>query len=236
MALPKLDLPTFELTIPSTEQRVKYRPFLVKEEKVLMMALEGKDSREMANALKQIINNCCIDEVEVSKLAPFALEYFFLNLRSKSVGNTIDVKYNCQSEDCDAIQEIEIDVDKVEVHKDPNHNNKIELTDDVGIIMKYPEITTMSNQNFDADSVDDILGVIIDCMEAIYDESSVYKMKDTDKQETKEFLEGLTQTQFVKIRDFFETMPKIKYESDVVCGKCNHEFKLEIEGMQNFFG
>ncbi len=240
MALPKISIPTFEMTIPSTEQKVKYRPFLVKEEKLLLMAVEGKDQKEMANALKQTINNCCLDDIDVNKLAPFDLEYFFLLLRAKSIGETIDLTYTCQNKkgktDCDNVIDFKINIDDIKVSKDPKHTNKIDLTDTVGIMMKYPALETMLDQEFDTNNVDDILKVIMDCMESIYDENSVYKMKDTDKVETIEFLEGLTQDQFIKIRAFFDTMPKIRYEDTLTCDKCKKDNKVEIEGMQNFFG
>ena len=240
MALPKISIPTFEMTIPSTEQKVKYRPFLVKEEKLLLMAMEGKDQKEMANALKQTINNCCIDDIDVNTLASFDLEYFFLLLRAKSIGETIDLTYNCQNmkgkTECDNVLEFSINIDDVKVTKDPEHTNKINLTDTVGIMMKYPALETMLDQEFDSNNVDDILKVIMGCMESIYDDTSVYKMKDTDKAETTEFLEGLTQDQFTKIRAFFDTMPKIRYEDTLNCNKCKKDNKVEIEGMQNFFG
>jgi len=240
MALPKISIPTFEMTIPSTEQKITYRPFLVKEEKVLLMALEGKDPKETARALKQVINNCCLDDIDVNKLAPFDLEYFFLLLRAKSIGETIDLTYKCQNKkgktDCGNVIEFSVNIDDVKVIKNPEHTNKIELTDTVGIMMKYPALETILVQNFDTESVDEILEVIINCMESIYDETSIYKMKDTDTSETKDFLEGLTQTQFTKIRKFFDTMPKIRYEDTITCNKCKKGNEIEIEGMQNFFG
>ena len=240
MALPKINVPTFEMTVPSTDQKVTYRPFLVKEEKVLLMALEGKDHKETARALKQIINNCCIDDVDVDKLAPFDLEYFFLLLRAKSIGETIDLTYKCQNKkgktDCTNVLEFSVNIDDIKVIKNPEHTNKIGLTDTVGIMMKYPALENIIDQNFDTDSLDDILEVIINCMESIYDENAVYKMKDTDNSETVEFLEGLTQTQFTKIKAFFDTMPKVAYKETIECKKCKKDNKIEIEGMQNFFG
>jgi hypothetical protein len=240
MALPKLDVPTFEMIIPSTEQKITYRPFLVKEEKLLLMALEGKDQKEMAKALRQIINNCCLDDINVNELAPFDLEYFFLLLRAKSLGETIDLSYKCQNTkgktDCNNTINYTIDIQDIQITKSPEHTNKISLTDDIGIMMKYPEIETMVDQNLDAEKIEDILSLIISCMESIYDKTSVYKMKDTDKSETIAFLEGLTQNQFVKIRNFFETMPKVRYEDTLTCNKCKKDNKVEIEGLQSFFG
>jgi len=240
MALPKINVPTFEMTIPSTEQKVKYRPFLVKEEKILLMAMEGKDKNEMALALKQTINNCCLDDIDVDALAPFDLEYFFILLRAKSIGETIDLTYKCKNKKgktaCDNVINFTVNIDDVKVTKDPKHTSKIDLTNTIGITMKYPDLETIIDQNFDTDSVDDILEVIIECMESIYDENAVYKMKDTDKSETAEFLEGLTQDQFGKIKAFFDTMPKVKYKDTLICNKCKKDNEVEIEGMQNFFG
>jgi len=239
MALPKINVPTFEMTIPSTEQKVTYRPFLVKEEKILLMALEGKDETETARALKQIISNCCIDDIDIDKLAPFDLEYFFLLLRAKSIGETIELTYKCQNKkgktNCDNVIKFSVDIDAVAVTKNPKHTNKIDITDTIGIMMKYPALETIVNTNFDTENVDDILDVIINCMESIFDNDSVYKMRDTDRSETKEFLEGLTQTQFIKIREFFNTMPKVAYKETIECDKCKKGNEIEIEGMQNFF-
>ena len=240
MALPKISVPTFEMTIPSTKQTIKYRPFLVKEEKVLLMALEGNDPKEMAHAIKQTISNCSLDEVDVNALAPFDIEYFFLLLRAKSLGETIDLTYQCKNKkgkaDCSNTIQFAINIDDIKVEETEGHTNKVDLTDSVGILMKYPALETIMDQDFDTENVDSILGIIADCMESIHDDTSVYKMKDTDKSETTEFLEGLTQTQFIKIRNFFDTMPKVKYEETLTCNKCKKDNKVEIEGMQNFFG
>jgi hypothetical protein len=240
MALPKINTPTFEMTIPSTEQKITYRPFLVKEEKILLMAMEGKDRKETARALKQIINNCCIDDVDVNKLAPFDLEYFFLLLRAKSIGETIDLTYACQQKkgktDCTNVIKFTVDIDEIEVIKNPEHTNKIDLTDTVGIMMKYPALETIMGQELEGEDVDAMLKIIIQCMEYIYDETDIHKMKDTDAKETQEFLEGLTQNQFIKIRKFFDTMPKVSYKKTIECDKCKKDNKIEIEGMQNFFG
>jgi hypothetical protein len=240
MALPKISTPTFEMIIPSTEQKVIYRPFLVKEEKILLMAMEGKDRKETARALKQIINNCCIDDIDVDKLAPFDLEYFFLLLRAKSIGETIDLTYACQQKkgktDCTNVIKFIVDIDEIKVIKNPEHTNKIDLTDTVGIMMKYPALETIMGQELDDENVDAMLKIIIHCMEYIYDETDIHKMKDTDVAETQEFLEGLTQNQFIKIRKFFDTMPKVIYKKTIECDKCKKDNKIEIEGMQNFFG
>jgi hypothetical protein len=207
------------MTIPSTDQKITYRPFLVKEEKVLLMALEGKDQKETARALKQIINNCCIDDVDVDKLAPFDLEYFFLLLRAKSMGETIDMTYKCQNKkgktDCANVIKFIVDIDDVKVIKNPE---------------------TVISKNFDSENIDSVLEIIIDCMESIYDNDSIYKMRDTDTAETKDFLEGLTQTQFTKIKAFFDTMPKVMYKENIECDKCKKYNEIKIEGMQNFFG
>jgi hypothetical protein len=243
MALPKIDVPTFEMTIPSTNKKVKYRPFLVKEEKVLLMALEGKDRKEMANALRQIINNCCMDDINVDELAPFDLEYFFLQLRAKSIGESLTLTYSCQSKkgkkNCENAIDFTVDVDKIKVTKNPDHTKQVGITDKIGIIMKYPELEDIMEgeiKEIDDNDVDEVLNLVIACMESIYDENAVYKMKDTDKEETKKFLEDLTQSQFLEIKKFFDTMPKVKYETTLVCNKCEGKNKVEIEGMQNFFG
>lgn len=240
MSLPKIDTPTFTMVIPSTEKLVKYRPFLVKEEKILLMALEGNDQKEMANALKQIINNCCLDDIDVDALAPFDLEYFFIQLRAKSIGESIELKYTCQKKKakklCGHSIDFVVDLDKIQIKRDSDHNSKIELTDDVGIMMKYPDVDYLMRNETEKESAESSLNLIINCMESIYDKNDVHKMKDVDESETKEFLESLTQNQFKKIRQFFDTMPKVVYETTIECDKCEGKNKVEVEGMANFFG
>ncbi len=242
MSLPKIAAPIYTMVIPSTGQKIKYRPFLVKEEKILMMAMQGEDHAEMADALKQIIGNCCQEDIDVDTLAPFDLEYFFLQLRVKSVGETVNLTATCASKPkgkkkaCGNKYEFDVDISKILVEKDPDHSNKIAITDTVGVIMRYPDVDFLIGTKLDDRDVESILSLVIHCMVSIYDEKEVYKMKDTPVEETREFVEGLNTTQFTKIRNFFETMPKVVYKSAEACPKCKETNEVRIEGLSNFFG
>ena len=242
MALPKIKIPLFELTIPSTQQKVKYRPFLVKEEKILLMAMEGNDPREMALGIKQIINNCVQDTIDVDEFAPFDLEFFFVNLRAKSVGEGIDLSRKCTSKgkgkkkECGAIIEFQIDTKDIKVVTPEGHTNNLQLTDKVGVMMKYPDIVLSADIGSGDQTADSILDIVKSCMESIYDENEVYKIKDTPPEEVTEFLESLTQEQFANIRKFFDTMPKVTNQEQIECPKCKEKADIIIEGMQSFFG
>lgn len=240
MALPKIDVPVFQLTIPSTQQNVKYRPFLVKEEKILLMAMEGNDPGEMALGIKQIVNNCVQDTIDVDKLSPFDLEFFFVNLRAKSVGEGIQLSRKCISMNkdkkvCGANIEFEVDTNDIKVVTPEGHTNNLKLTDTVGVMMNYPDISLAASSGDDPNA-DMILDTVLNCMESIYDEEEVYKIKDTPTEEVVDFLESLTQEQFAKIRKFFDTMPKVTYQEKIQCPKCKKKEDVIIEGMQSFFG
>lgn len=244
MALPKLDVPLYELILPSTEETISYRPFLVKEEKILLMAMEGKDEKEITKAVKQIINNCVVTEgIDSEKLPLFDIEYLLLNLRSKSMGDTIKTSYVHQ--DCPQAKkeerepksiEVEIDVSSIEVTKDPTHTNKIQLTKDVGVIMKYPDVSMMDKmQKTDITTPDSAINIITKCIESLYDEKTVYGKTDYTPKELKEFILNLTQEQFSKIEHFFATIPKLQTEIEFVCD-CGYKEKILLEGLSSFFG
>ena len=244
MALPKIDVPLYELNLPSTEEKISYRPFLVKEEKILLMAMEGKDEKEITKAVKQIINNCVVTKgIDSEKLPLFDIEYILLNLRSKSMGDIIKTSYVHQ--DCPKAKEegkepkaveVEIDVSLIEVTKDPKHTNKIQLTKDVGVIMKYPDVSMMDKmQNIDTTNPDSAIDIITKCIESLYDEESVYGKTDYTPKELKEFILNLTQEQFSKIEQFFATIPKLQTEIEFVCD-CGYKEKILLEGLSSFFG
>ena len=234
MALPKLDVPIYELTLPSTDEPISYRPFLVKEEKILLMATEGKDTKEITTAIKQILNNCILtDEIKPDKLPLFDIEYILLNLRARSMGDVI--KTNYVHKDCKPV-ELEIDVRTIEIHKNPEHTNKIELTGDVGLIMKYPDITMMNQvQNIDTQKTDEAFNIIAKCIESVYDEENVYNKSDYTPKELKEFILNLTQEQFKKLEVFFETMPKLYKDIEFNCN-CGYKETIRMEGLAIFFG
>ena len=243
MALPKLDVPIFTIDLPLAKTKLRYRPFLVKEEKLLLMAMESDEDNTVLETIKQVINNCCLDEINVDDLSITDLEYFFLNLRARSVGEMVDLQYKCnnivkeddgEEHSCDNLVKIKLNVLEIKPTFDEKHNSKIELTKDMGIVMKYPSFSTIQNSKAE-NEVDKILEIIMDCVEYIYDADNIYYKKNIDDNELIEFIDSLSQTQFTKIQEFFETIPKIKKEVDFKCSKCNYEEKITIEGLQNFF-
>ena len=243
MALPKLDVPIFTIDLPLSKTKLRYRPFLVKEEKLLLIAMESDDEKTIMDTIKQIINNCCLDDVDTETLPITDLEYFFLHLRARSIGEIVDLQYKCNNKvKDDAGEEIEcgnnvklkVNVLEIEPTFNDKHTNKIELTDKLGIVMKYPNFATIDKVKSNND-VEQILGIIMNCVDYIYDEDSIYYRKDISDEELTEFIENLTQKQFAKVQEFFETVPAIKKELDFKCSKCGYQEKILIEGIQNFF-
>lgn len=211
MALPKLSHPIYELTLPSTKKVIKYRPFLVKEEKLLLMAQSGNDSNEVINSIKQVINNCIISEdVSVDDMTSFDIEYFFIKLRSKSVGNEIELVYRDLEDD--KKYNVVVDLDDVEIKYNEAHNPKIEITKTMGMIMKYPSVDASASLiNAESDN-EVIFDIIAESIQQIYDENGVYDPKDSTKEELGEFVSNLSIEVFQKVQEFFTTMPKLHYE------------------------
>lgn len=249
MALPKIKSPIYELTLHSTKTSYKYRPFLVKEQKILLMALESEDSKEMLRAIKQIIINCSVDEIDVEKLPMFDLEYFFLRLRGKSIGEEIELKLthptglNAKGEMCEFNTPYKLNIMDVEVQVSEEHTNKIVLDDEsgIGIVLKYPTMgiadklqTTETSDN--KSQFDVIQAVVIESIDYIFDKESNYPASESTKAELIEFINGLSQDQFAKLTAFFNTMPKLKKEIKWTCSTCGCEDKVELEGMTSFFG
>jgi hypothetical protein len=243
MALPKLDVPIFELTLPLTKKKVKFRPFLVKEEKILLMASETEDASATFLAIKQVINNCCLSDIDVEDLPVTDLEFFFLNLRARSVGEIVDLQYKCNNkvtkedggeDECGNLVKLKVNVLEIQPEINPDHNNKIELSDKLGIVMKYPTMHMM--ENVDGEDIDRITNVLLECVDYVYDEENIYHKKDISKQELTEFFDGMTRDQFAKVQKFFETLPKIKKNVDFKCSKCGYHENIAIEGIQSFFG
>jgi hypothetical protein len=243
MALPKLDVPIFTIDLPLTKTKLRYRPFLVKEEKLLLIAMESDDEKTIMDTIKQVINNCCLDDVDTETLPITDLEYFFLHLRARSIGEIVDLQYKCNNKvkddageevECGNNVKLKVNVLEIEPTFNDKHTNKIELTDKLGIVMKYPNFATIDKVKSNND-VEQILGIIMNCVDYIYDEDSIYYRKDISDEELTEFIENLTQKQFAKVQEFFETVPAIKKELDFKCSKCGYQEKILIEGIQNFF-
>ena len=237
MALPKLTTPTYELEIPSTDEKIKYRPFLVKEEKILMMAMESKSSADITQAVKDIVMECTFNKVKIDDMPMFDVEYIFLNIRSKSVGEVSKLKILCQ-DDGKTYADVELDLNEVKVQVGDDHTNKIELTEDMGLIMKYPTIDSFSETGIRDINPSNMLDVISTCILQIYEKKGekTYDPKDQTKKELTEFIEQLNTKQFKDVQKFFETMPKLKHEITVKNPKTKKENKVTLSGLYDFFG
>jgi hypothetical protein len=233
MALPKLNTQTFELEIPSTDEKIKYRPFLVKEEKILLQAQEGEDI-EMIDALMTIISNCTFGKVDPKEYPSFDMEYIFLKIRSKAVGEKVSLTLTCPDDNITKVTTT-VDISKVEVSVEDGHSNKIELTDDVSCVMKYPTVKTFAGRDLKKLSPVDTINMTGQCIHQIIDGKEVYEGKDLSEAELAEFLENLTQKQFSKIQTFFTTMPRLKHVVNVTNPKTKKKGKVTLEGMQSFF-
>ena len=233
MPLPVINAQTYELPIPSTGQTVQYRPFLVKEEKILLMANEGGEASEIVRAMKQIIGNCIQNGYNTDNMPLFDVEYIFLKLRSKSVNEFSEVGFRCP--ECDEVNRVQIDLSGVEISVDDTHSNKVELTNDIGQIMKYQQLDSVNINDLESNDVNVVFEVISSCIDSIYQGEEIHDSGDYTKQEISEFINNLTQEQFLKIQQFFDTMPKLSHTVPYKCGKCEYDEPLLLEGLQNFF-
>lgn len=240
MALPIQTTPTFNLVIPSTEKKVRFRPFLVKEEKALLIAQQSEDASIMIDTLKDIIRGCIIDDIDVERLATFDIEYIFTQIRGKSVGETVELLVGCDEDHGEqndkARVKIVIDLSTIEVEKSKDHTNKIVLFGDVGVVMKYPNIDIIRRfDKLQAGDVDSIFEIIADSIDLIYQGDEIFYAADTPRDEILQFLNNLTNDQFKSIQQFFQTMPRIRKEIDYKCPLCGKEHHKVLEGLQSFF-
>ena len=237
MALPKLNTPTYELEVPSTDEKVRYRPFLVKEEKILLMAMESKDNAQIINAVKDIVKSCTFDKVDVSTMPMFDMEYIFLNIRAKSVGEISKLKILCP-DDKKTYASVDLDLTKVEVQVGDDHTNKIELTDDMGLIMTYPTIDSFLDSGIETITANNMLDIIGSCVLQIYEKNGekVYQGKDQTKKELTEFIEQMNSGQFRKVQSFFDTMPKLTHTVKVKNPKTKKTSEVKLTGLNDFFG
>ena len=236
MALPKLNTPTYELEVPSTDEKLKYRPFLVKEEKILMLAMESKENAQIIQAVKDIVSTCTFEKLNVSSLPMFDIEYIFLNIRAKSVGEVSKIKLLCP-DDKKTYTTVEVNLTEVEVQVDDKHTNKIELTDDMGVIMTYPTIDTFAEIGIEDINAGNMLDVVASSILQIYEQKGekVYNSKDQTKKELTEFVESMNSSQFKKVQDFFETMPKLKHTVKVANPKTKKTSDVTLTGLSDFF-
>jgi len=236
MALPKIGYPTYELELPSTGKTVKYRPFLVKEEKVLLMALESNDEKQVITAVKDLIKNCVISRIKVDQLPSFDLEYLFLKIRGASIGEIIALTVTCL-DDNETTVETEININDVEVFKPEGHDKKIMFEDGMGIVMKYPSMQQFIEREFLQKDMktEEVYGFIADSIDQIFTEEEVFDSSTTTKKEFRTFVDGLTTKQFEKIQQFYTTCPKLSHKFVVINPKTGKESEYTIEGLQSFF-
>jgi len=238
MPLPKIATPTYELVLPSSGRKIKYRPFLVKEEKILIIALESQDQKQIANAIKSILSACILTRgTKVDKLSTFDIEYLFLNVRGKSVGEQIEVMVTCPDDGKTQVP-TSINIDSIKVEKSDDHKTDIKLDDTYTLRMRYPSLNEFIKTNFTATDmkVDDTFELIASCIDQVYSEEESWTQNDCTKKELTEFLEQLNSSQFKEIEQFFDTMPKLSHKVKVMNPNTKVESEIVLEGLQNFFG
>ena len=238
MPLPKIVTPTYELELPSSGQTIKYRPFLVKEEKVLVLAMESEDTKQITNAIKAVLKSCVQTKgIKVEQLPTFDIEYLFLNIRGKSVGETLEVNIICP-DDGETTVPVDIDLDLIQVEKSDDHSNKIKLDSNLMMEMKYPSLDQFIKNNFDfkeENQMDQSFALIATCIDKIYSEEEVWATADCTKKEVNEFLESMNSSQFKEIEKFFETMPKLQHTVHVTNPKTKVKSEVLLEGLASFF-
>ncbi len=237
MALPTVDLPTHELEIPSNKKKIKFRPFLVKEEKVLLLALESEDDKNIRNAVHNLLKGCISSRIKIDKLATFDLEYIFLNIRAVSVGEVVDINVTCQDDEKTQVK-YQLNLTDVNVTFPEGHSNKIMLTDDLGVIMRYPSFNRFVENQFAQKEVneDTVIEIIAESIDQIFQGEEVYDESTTTPKEFIEFVESLTNTQLEKLQTFFETSPRLEHKFKVKNPNTDVESDYTISGLASFFG
>ena len=238
MPLPKIATPTYELELPSTGKTVKYRPFLVKEEKVLVIALESEDTKQITNAIKAVLKSCVLTKgIKVESLPTFDIEFLFLNIRGKSVGEELDLSIICP-DDGETEVPVKLNLDDIEVQRKEEHTNQIKLDDSLMMELKYPSLDQFIKSNFDfkeTNQMDQSFALIASCIDKIYSEDEVWATEDCTKKEVNEFLESMNSSQFKEIEKFFDTMPKLKHTITITNPKTEVESEVVLEGLASFF-
>ena len=239
MPLPKIATPTYSMVLPSLEKEINYRPFLVKEEKLLVLALESEDTKQITQAIKAVLKSCVQTKgIKVESLPTFDIEYLFLNIRGKSVGESIDVNIICPDDEKTSVK-VEIDLDDIKVQKTEGHTNKIQLDKNLMMELKYPSLDEFIKNNFDfkdENAMEQSFQLIASCIDKIYNEEEVWVASDCTKKEITEFLESMNSSQFKKIEEFFTTMPKLSHTIKVKNPNTKVENEVVLEGLASFFG
>ena len=238
MPLPKINTPTYELVLPSSGKKIKYRPFLVREEKILIMALETEDVKQITDSVIQILNSCILTKsVDITKLATFDIEYLFLNVRSKSVGETVEIILTCPDDNKTTVP-TSIDIDSIKIKKDRKHKDTIKLDDNLSLKLKYPSMQQFIENNFEASDKNEVsstLDMIVSCMDVIFNEEESWPASESTKKELEDFVDQLNTKQFKMIENFFATMPKLTHTVKVKNPKTNVESTIVLEGLAAFF-
>ena len=238
MPLPTIATPTYELELPSTGKTIKYRPFLVKEEKLLVLALESEDTKEISNAIKAVLKSCIKTRgIKVEQLPTFDIEFLFLNIRGESVGEEIELKLICPDDEQTEVP-VTISIDDIKIQKQKGHNKQVKLDDNLMMEMKYPSLDEFIKNNFDFDGgsqMDQSFEVIASCIDKIYNEEEVWSTSECTKKEIKDFLESMNSSQFKEIEKFFETMPKLSHEIEITNPNTKVKSTIVLEGLSSFF-
>lgn len=239
--LPKIEYPVFEVYLKSLNKKIKFRPFLVKEEKLLLMAKEAEDLPTLLQTVKQIINNCMLEEnIKVESLPLFDIEMIFIHLRLRSVGENLELTYKCENvineQSCSTPMTFEVDLNGVEFQVPEGHTNKIMITDTVGISLKYPSLETSTAMAENPASLENIVEMVAEHLDYIFDENQKYKAEEIDEDELNEFLGSLSLENVESFKDFFNTLPYVKTEKKITCGNCGFNHTIVIEGIEDFFG
>lgn len=232
MSLPKIDQPLFEVTVPSSQKKIMFRPFLVKEEKLLLIAQSSNDTADMIRSIKQVVQNCVQSDLDIEQLTTFDLEYLFLKLRSRSVNNIVKLAYR-DTED-EQLYNFELDLDTIEITMPENINTNIKVSDSVGITMKYPSVNITDKMGTYSNEVELMTFFITNCIDTIYDEENVYVLSEYSQDEVNEFLDSLSVSAFEKIKDFFEQMPKL-YHKLTYKNSLGHDREIELTNLRDFF-
>jgi len=241
MALPKIDVPVYELDLPLSKKHIRFRPFLVKEQKNLMMALEADDKETIERNIRQVLTNCTVTEdIDIDKLPVVDVEYYFINLRARSVGEIVENEYICtntsnEGTQCGGKMKGTLNLLDIKVDIDPNRTDIIQLTDKISIKMKYPEFSLVEKLKNKSSAVDVAFEVVVDSIEYIFDGEQYYYAYESSKEELLQFVESLNQDQFTKLEGFFESLPVIQKKMEIKCGKCGFNHTIDVEGLESFF-
>ena len=238
MSLPKINTPEYTLNVPSTDEEIRYRPFLVKEEKVLLIAQETGTDQATYDAIRTIIKNCCLEQIDIDKFPLFDMEYIFLNIRAKSVGEVAKLKVKCPDDEETEV-EVEVDLSKIKVQMDDNHDARIQLTENpnIGVLMSYPNFATISNQSIteEGKETEALFEMIAECMYQIWEGEETFDAMDYSAKDKRNFLESLSHQQFEKLQNFFETMPSLKHDIEVTNPNTNVTSTITLRGLSSFF-